>query len=55
MSGFDNNWCNALYFPFGREKLGGMYCRLEKGHSGNHWCEHEDEIRHEEENSNHSN
>ena len=37
------NWCNALYFPHGRYKFGGMFCRLELGHDGDHWCEHEDE------------
>lgn len=35
----DQNWCNALYFPNGRHKFGGMFCRLEPGHSGDHWCE----------------
>ena len=39
-----NDWCNALYFPFGRRKLGGMFCRLDPGHSGDHWCEHQDEL-----------
>ena len=38
-----DKWCNALYFPPGRHKLGGMFCRLETGHDGKHWCEHEDE------------
>lgn len=38
-----DKWCSALYFPHGRHKLGGMYCRLEIGHDGAHWCEHEDE------------
>lgn len=39
-----DSWCNALYFPHGRQKYGGRYCRLERGHSGRHWCEAEDEI-----------
>lgn len=38
-----NNWCDALYFPHGRRKLGGVHCRLELGHPGDHWCEAEDE------------
>ena len=38
------DWCNALYFPYGRHKLGGVFCRLEPGHDGDHWCEHEDEM-----------
>ena len=36
--------CNTLYFPYGRRKLGGVYCRLEPGHDGDHWCEAEDEM-----------
>lgn len=36
--------CNTLYFPYGRRKLGGVYCRLEAGHDGDHWCEAEDEM-----------
>lgn len=39
-----DNWCNALYFPHGRHKLGGVFCRLEPGHDGDHWCEHQDEM-----------
>ena len=39
-----DNWCNALYFPQGRHKFGGVFCRLELGHDGDHWCEHEDEM-----------
>ena len=39
-----DNWCNALYFPHGRHKLGGVFCRLEQGHVGEHWCEREDEL-----------
>lgn len=38
-----DKWCNALHFPRGRHKLGGMFCRLEIGHDGEHWCEQEDE------------
>lgn len=38
------DWCNALYFPFGRRRLGGVYCRLESGHDGDHWCDAEDEM-----------
>ena len=38
-----DNWCDALYFPFGRHKFGGVRCRLEPGHPGDHWCEAEDE------------
>lgn len=38
-----DKWCNALYFPHGRHKLGGMFCRLEIGHDGEHWCEQEDD------------
>ena len=41
------DWCDALYFPYGRRKLGGVYCRLESGHSGEHWCEAEDEMSEE--------
>lgn len=40
-------WCDALYFPYGRRKLGGVYCRLESGHSGEHWCEAEDQMSEE--------
>jgi len=36
--------CNALYFPHGRHKLGGVFCRLELGHDGVHWCEAQDEM-----------
>ena len=36
-----------LYVPYGRRKLGGVYCRLEAGHSGEHWCEAEDEMSEE--------
>lgn len=36
--------CNTLYFPHGRKKLGGVFCRLEPGHDGDHWCEAEDEM-----------
>jgi hypothetical protein len=39
-----DNWCDALYFPSGRHKFGGVFCRLEPGHTGDHWCEREDEI-----------
>jgi hypothetical protein len=39
----DGKYCNTLYFPRGRHKSGGMYCRLKPGHTGDHWCEHEDE------------
>lgn len=35
---------NALYFPYGRRKLGGVYCRLEPDHAGDHWCAAEDEM-----------
>lgn len=38
-----DGWCNALYFPHGRRRLGGMFCRLDLGHIGDHWCEHQDE------------
>ena len=41
------DWCDALYFPYGRRKLGGVHCRLEVGHSGEHWCEAEDEMSEE--------
>lgn len=37
-------WCNALYFPHGRQKLRGVFCRLEPNHSGDHWCEAENEM-----------
>lgn len=37
-------WCDALYFPHGRRKYGGVHCRLEPGHEGEHWCEAEDEM-----------
>lgn len=40
----DSEWCNALYFPYGRRKLGGVFCRLEPDHAGDHWCEAEDEM-----------
>ena len=40
----DRNWCDALYFPYGRRKLGGVHCRLEPDHAGAHWCEAEDEM-----------
>lgn len=40
----DENCCNALYFPHGRRKLGGVFCRLERDHAGDHWCEAEDEM-----------
>lgn len=36
--------CDSLYFPDGRKKLGGVRCRLETGHDGDHWCEAEDEM-----------
>lgn len=39
-----DNWCDALYFPYGRRKLGGVHCRLEPEHDGDHWCEAEDEM-----------
>lgn len=39
-----NNWCDALYFPYGRHQLGGVHCRLKPGHAGDHWCEAEDEM-----------
>ena len=39
-----DNWCDALYFPYGRRKLGGVRCRLEPEHDGDHWCEAEDEM-----------
>lgn len=38
-----DRWCDALYFPYGRRKLGGVRCRLEPGHNGDHWCEAEEE------------
>lgn len=38
------NTCDALYFPYGRKKLGGVHCRLDPGHTGDHWCEAEDEM-----------
>lgn len=40
----DENWCNALYFPYGRRRFGGVFCRLETDHDGDHWCEAEDEM-----------
>lgn len=40
--------CNALYFPYGRRKFGGVFCRLEPGHVGDHWCEAEDEMSEED-------
>lgn len=40
-----DQWCNALYFPRGRKPLGGVFCRLERGHDGDHWCEQEDEMQ----------
>ena len=40
----DSDWCNALYFPYGLRKLGGVFCRLELDHAGDHWCEAEDEM-----------
>lgn len=43
-----NNWCDALYFPYGRRPLGGVHCRLEPGHAGDHWCEAEEEMAEEE-------
>jgi len=39
-----DEWCNALYFPNGRHKFGGMFCRLAPDHGGDHWCEAEDEV-----------
>lgn len=39
-----DKWCDALYFPHGRRKFGGVYCRLEPGHDGDHWCEAEEEM-----------
>lgn len=39
-----SDWCNALYFPHGRRRYGGVFCRLEPGHDGDHWCEAEDEM-----------
>jgi hypothetical protein len=39
-----DKWCDALYFPNGRRKLGGVRCRLEPGHDGDHWCEAEDNM-----------
>jgi len=43
-----DNWCDALYFPYGRRKLGGVHCRLEPEHDGDHWCEREDEMDEDE-------
>lgn len=43
-----NDWCNALYFPSRRRKLGGVFCRLEPGHAGDHWCERQDEMAEDE-------
>jgi|GEM_PF-3867957 len=40
----DSDWRNARYFPYGRRKLGGVFCRLEPDHTGDHWCEAEDEM-----------
>ena len=31
----------------GAGSLGGVYCRLEAGHAGEHWCEAEDEMSEE--------
>ncbi len=39
-----SNWCDGLYLPHGRRKSGGVHCRLASGHSGDHWCEAEDEL-----------
>lgn len=39
-----NAWCDSLYFPHGRKKSGGVRCRLDAGHDGDHWCEAEDEM-----------
>lgn len=41
---YSDKWCNALYFPYGRRQFGGVFCRLDPGHDGDHWCEAEDEI-----------
>lgn len=43
-----NDWCDALYFPSGRHKFGGVHCRLEPNHAGDHWCEREDEMAEEQ-------
>lgn len=43
-----SNWCDALYFPLGRRKLGGVHCRLEPDHAGDHWSEAEDEMAEDE-------
>ena len=43
MPGSDN-WCDALHFPYGRRKLGGVHCRLEFERDGDHWCEAEAEM-----------
>lgn len=37
-------WCDSLYFPYGRTKLGGVRCRLQAGHDGDHWCQAVDEM-----------
>ncbi len=46
-----DSWCNALYFPYGRRKSGGVFCRLEPDHEGDHWCEAEDEMAESESDS----
>ena len=40
-----DNWCHALYFPYGRRNLGEVQCRLQPGHDGEHWCEAEYEMK----------
>jgi uncharacterized cupin superfamily protein len=50
----EDQWCNALYFPNGRKRFGGVFCRLEPGHFGDHWCDAEDEMAHENEDDNKS-